>query len=118
MPNDQFAQIAADGIGGRMELLETPQPVRYQVKKCILDTCKLSPLPTDEKISSKEQLYSELSALKKQYQPYLEDHAPHMESCKQITKLTHFVLNGCEEITLPHRKEKSWSSSLPPAILW
>lgn len=47
-------------------------------------------------------MYSALAKLKKHYQPYLENHAPHLESCTQITKLTHFVLNGCEKVTLPH----------------
>lgn len=38
MPNDQFAQIAAEGIGGRMDLLEIPKPVKYHVQKCALNT--------------------------------------------------------------------------------
>ena len=107
MANDQFAQIAADGIGGRMELLEMPKPAVYHVGKCMLnmqasDADSLTAIPTTDKISTKEQLYEELAKMKQQYQPYLENHAPFMEGCTKITKLTNFVLNGSEEITLPH----------------
>ena len=56
MANDQFAQIAADGIGGRMNLLEIPQLRAYQVKKCVLNDGAegtMCALPTREKISTK-----------------------------------------------------------------
>ena len=105
MANDRLAQIAAEGMGGKMELLEIPQPIEYRVQKCVLDKYSengLRALPTEEKISTKAQLYEKLAEMRQQYQPYLENHAPHMEMCTQITKLTNFVLNGSEKITLPH----------------
>jgi len=107
MANDQFAQIAADGIGGRMELLEMPKPAVHRVGKCMLnmnavDADSLTAIATSDKISTKEELYAELAKIKQQYQPYLADHAPFMEGCTKVTKLTNFVLNGSEKITLPH----------------
>jgi len=104
MGNDLFAQIAADGIGGRMEFLEMPKPKEYSVNKCILEQNLNGngKIHTAEKISTKEQLYEELARVKMQYQPFLENYAPSMEKCKKITKLTDFVLNGSENITLPH----------------
>lgn len=104
MANDQFAQIAAEGIGGRIELLEMPKPREYAVQKCVLEqnTAGCNTIPTVEKISTKEQLYEELAKMRQQYKPYLENHAPLLEGCSKIVKLTNFVLNGNENITLPH----------------
>lgn len=105
MANDRLAQIAAEGMGGNMDLLEIPEPIVYQAQNCVLEMCsgeELTALNTEEKISTKEQLYEKLAEIRSEYQPYLANHAPHLEQCSQITKLTDFVLNGSEKITLPH----------------
>lgn len=34
---DIFAQIAANGIGGREELLHEPQPIKFEKKAVVLD---------------------------------------------------------------------------------
>lgn len=105
MANDQYAEIAAGGIGGRMNFLEVPQPVHYEVQKCMLKMHpddNMAPLVTEQKISTKEKLYEKLQTLRTQYQPYLEEYAPQLKACTKITKLTDFILNGTEKITLPH----------------
>ena len=105
MANDRLAQIAADGMGGRMELLEIPQPLSYEVSQCVLEETSAAALratPTEEKISTKEELYAELAKMRARYQPFLEDHAPSLQPCRKITKLKSFLLNGETPITIPH----------------
>lgn len=103
MALDRLAQIAADGMGGNFDLLEIPQPVEYHVGKCRLtdDTESCKAVATAEKMSTKEQLNHALKQIRAQYAPYLENHAPQLQACKKITKLTEFVLNGKEKIALP-----------------
>ena len=43
MANDVFANIAANGIGGRHEFLCDPQPMEFQKKVCSLDKSDLTP---------------------------------------------------------------------------
>ena len=105
MAMDRMAQIAADGMGGRIELLEIPQPIQYRVGQCVLEekpAAELRATPTREKISTKEELYAELAKMRTAYQPFLEDHAPELKLCSKITKLKRFILNGETPILLPH----------------
>ncbi len=105
MANDRLAQIAADGMGGKIELLHIPEPIPYDVGACVLTECTAEPVATTEKISTKEELYEELAKLRRQYRPFLADHAPAMDLITKKTKLTNFVLNGTENITLPYYGE-------------
>ncbi len=102
MANDVFANIAASGIGGRQELLYEPAPEKIDVKKAALTSKEFVPFNIKDKISTKEELYSELSALKKYYAPFLKDVAPEAKSTSVRTYINKFVLNGEEKITLPH----------------
>ena len=105
MANDRLAQIAADGMGGKIELLEIPAPIPYDVKACVLEACSEGtavPMGTRERISTKEALYEKLAEIREQYRPFLADHAPAMDAVTKKTKLTDFVLNGTKNITLPH----------------
>ena len=65
---DQFAQIAANGIGGRMELLKQPEPEKYVKKLCVLKETKENPVKVEPKMSTKEELLTELSKMRKKYQ--------------------------------------------------
>ena len=97
---DIFAQIAANGIGGREELLHEPQPIKFDKKSVVLDR-DITPLEIKKKISTKEELYRELAEMKTFYAPFLQDLTPKLEMHKEVIKLEKFLLNG-EEITLPH----------------
>lgn len=97
---DIFAQIAANGIGGRDELLYDPQPLPFQKKAVLLDE-KDTPYEVEKKIGTKEELYRELAEMKKMYEPFLRDCAPKQEVFKTVLNINTFQLNG-EEITIPH----------------
>ena len=60
MANDVFANIAANGIGGRHELLCDPTPQKYDKKICKLNSKDLTPTEIKKKISTREELYKEL----------------------------------------------------------
>lgn len=97
---DIFAQIAANGIGGREELLYDPQPMKFEKKVVVLDE-DITPFETKKKISTKEELYQELAEMRRAYAPFLQDLAPELKSYKKVIKLDKFVLDG-EAITIPH----------------
>ena len=100
MKNDKFANIAAEGIGGNYELLYTPEPAKRSAPKCNFKTEGIRPEFVPEKISTKEELYSELEILRKQYSPYLKNHAPEFKLLKTVTDIKNFRLNG-QDITIP-----------------
>lgn len=97
---DVFAQIAANGIGGRDELLCDPQPMKFEKKSCVLDK-EVIPFKIKRKISTSEELYQELDKMKKAYVPFLQELSPELKSCKKVIKLERFMLDG-EEVTIPH----------------
>ena len=97
---DIFAQIAANGIGGRDELLYDPQPMKFEKKAVALDQ-EITPFVLKKKTSTKKELYQELANMREAYAPFLRDLAPEVASCKKVIRLTKMLLNG-EEITLPH----------------
>ena len=95
MTNDIFANIAAGGIGGRADELEIPKPKQFSVENCILDDAEgTTPIKTAEKISSKTELYDELSKLKKALSPFLNNEAPEIENYKKIIPIKNFLLNN------------------------
>ena len=55
MGNDVFIDIAAQGIGGRSELLYEPQPLFSDIKKCRLDSKTAEPIMTEKKMSTKDK---------------------------------------------------------------
>ena len=87
MKNDRFADIAAGGIGGRAEFLYTPEPETHEIRECRLTNGDYIPVKTDSKISTKEQLYTELENLKVKYKPFLENHAPEINVLKDIEEI-------------------------------
>ncbi|MBP3360937.1 MAG: glycoside hydrolase family 2 [Clostridia bacterium] len=97
---DVFAQIAANGIGGRDDLLYTPEPEKFDEKICVLDK-KQSAMNITPKMCNREELYKALSELKEKYKPFLADLAPKLGSLRDITEIKSFKLNG-EDITIPH----------------
>ncbi len=97
---DIFAQIAANGMGGREELLYDPQPMEFEKRSCVLDQ-KLTPIEIEKKIDTREALYGKLEQMRAAYAPFLQDLAPELPSFRKVIRLERFLLDG-EEITIPH----------------
>jgi len=97
---DVFAQIAANGIGGRDELLHEPQPHVYEKKICTPGKAS-QPYYVPPKMHTKEALYGELANMRKAYEPYLRNLAPEMPCYKEVIPLNRFILGG-KEISIPH----------------
>ena len=103
MANDVFANIAADGIGGRKELLYDPSPVKIKEKACKLKSALGTvPVATAKKMDTREELYAALADERKRYAPYLENKAPAFEGVTERIEITDFTLDGNEKVTIPH----------------
>jgi len=98
---DFFANIAANGIGGRMELLEEQHPKKINKNVCSLKKTEASPIETKNKMSTGEELRAQLKKMREKYKAFLEDHAPKINKINTQIQLTEFVLDG-KKISLPH----------------
>ncbi len=98
---DFFANIAANGIGGRMEFLEEQTPVKRDIKAISLKDSGHSSIKIQDKMSTKEELKEELSKMRAKYAPFLENHAPEIQKLNVQIPLTEFDVDG-EKVTLPH----------------
>lgn len=100
MANDVFANIAANGIGGRHEFLCDPEPIKREIKSCFLknggESFKLT-----KKISTKEELSAELEKMREYYKPFMENHAPSVPEYTKRQYIKKFILNGEKEIEIP-----------------
>lgn len=97
---DLFAQIAANGIGGREDLLYTPEPEQFNEKVLVLDK-KQDAVNVAPKMSTKDELFEELVKMREQYKVFLTDNAPKLKEYREITHINEFRLNG-KNITIPH----------------
>ncbi len=103
MSKDVFIDIAAKGIGGRMELLHEPQPTEETGNIVnLLPSQDKKGLATVPKMSTEKELKAELARLRKEYQPFLENHAPKLNSMNERIDIRNFTLNGSESITIPY----------------
>ncbi len=101
MKNDDFANIAAGGMGGRMELLHSPEPKQYEKRTVELKSGVFEKTPVTPKICTKEELLEALEAERERYKPFLENHAPAVKSYCEKTVISEFQLDG-ETVTIPH----------------
>ncbi len=101
MANDVFANIAANGIGGRHEFLCDPEPMKIDKKVCSLDSSDLTPFKISKKMSEKSELYNALKDMKEYYKPFLENKAPQIPEYNKRQYIRNFILNGEKEITIP-----------------
>lgn len=100
MAMDQFAGIAAKGIGGNAALLCDPMPAPHTPAPCPLcfeEATSLAPVPD---LTDAGQLKEALCALKKNMAPFLRDLSAPPQP-RRRTALRDFTLDG-KEITLPH----------------
>ena len=90
---DKFAQIA--GItSNRKELLTVPQPIPYTERLCHLEAAAGRSMATPKKMSSKAELTEALRKMKQQYEPFLQDLAPALESYTRRTEIREFMRDG------------------------
>ncbi len=97
---DEFAKIAASGIGGRMELLEEPQPIKYNAPIYHMKPADRAPISVDKKMSTREELAKELDAKRREYAPFLRNLAPEMGSCRERIDVENFTCDG-KPISIP-----------------
>ena len=102
MANDVFANIAANGIGGRMDELTEITPRKFDKKVYELKGTSDSPIKTEKKMSTKKELFDALKEMRKEYEPFLADYAPKQESKRTRIDIKEFLLDGKEKITIPH----------------
>lgn len=102
MANDVFANVAANGIGGRMDLLTEITPREIKKVSYKLEDTKDAPISTFKKIDKKAELFDELKKMRGEYEPFLKNYAPQIENKRKRLDLKEFTLNGDEKITLPH----------------
>ena len=99
---DKFADIAANGIGGRMDLLSEQLPAKHEKSECIL-TENISPIKKSvKKSSTRDELYRELDLLREKMKPFLENHAPKAKSYKKRLYIEEFLLNGERTVKIPY----------------
>ena len=103
---DTFAQIARSGIQGRRELLESPTPAPLPDSTAVLAPCAGQPTPVPEKMRTAAQLQAALEEKRRWAAPFLADHAPALESCREVIDLHSFCWKKAQddswtEITLP-----------------
>lgn len=102
MANDIFANIAANGIGGRMDQLCEIVPKKHETVVCKLTDSKDAPIKTVPKMSTKAELYEALEKMKAAYKPFLADYAPKAESKRKRIYIKEFLLDGKEKVNIPH----------------
>ena len=101
MKNDTFANIAKNGIGGRSELLYQPEPMKFDKKISKLEKSTQEPIKTAAKISTPEELSTELNKMKRRYASFLEEHAPICSDVSKRIPIQEFLCDG-EVVTIPH----------------
>lgn len=96
---DDFAKIAATGIGGRSELLTNPSPKKFTTRECVLEKGGNTIL-TKNKMSTKEELYRELKKQREYYSEFLKDLAPTPENYHSRIYIDNFTVDG-NKVTIP-----------------
>ena len=102
MANDIFAEIARNGIGGRSWLLTEPKPVAHNVRECELTQTTAKEIIAPRKAVNREDIERELTILREKMIPFLQDLAPRAKSYTTRLEIKSFLLNGEENITIPH----------------
>ena len=97
---DEFAEIAARGIGGRMELLEERVPNKIKKTETTLLSSDDRPICVSPKMSTKEELAAALKQMREDYAPYLRNLAPDAHNYRQRLDITEFERDG-EKVSIP-----------------
>lgn len=101
MEGDIFALYAKMADNSSKDTLVMPEPIPHEHIPCVLEKGAKEPCAEVKRPSTREELREALALLRKDFEPYLADYAPKMQSKKQVLSLKNFKLNG-EPITIPH----------------
>lgn len=104
---DNFAQIAKNGIQGRHELLQTPEPSALPNHTFELVSCEAEPTPLPPHMHTREELQTALEEKRRWAQPFLQDVAPELKSLRTSQTISHFDWKKQQDkewkkVTLPH----------------
>ncbi len=104
---DTFAQIARGGIQGRLDLLTLPTPAPLPDNTVTLKACSAQPTELPEKMHTAQQLQTALKEKRKWAEQFLQNHAPKLESCREVIGLREFRWKKAADqewttVTVPH----------------
>ena len=99
---DRFEQFARQAQQRGNANLVQPQPIPFEKNPCVLSADAFSPCPVTPDISTREELYAELAKIRERYTPFLRELAPAIPSYRTRLDLKKFILDGKEEVTIPH----------------
>ena len=99
---DKFEQFARQAQMANNANLVQPQPIPFEKNPCALSTDDLTIQPVKPDMSTREELYAALAEMREQYKPFLRELPPAIPSYRTRIDLKKFVLDGKEEITIPH----------------
>ena len=81
-------------------MLTEPAPIPFKESRTRLKNNNASPVKTEAKMSTKEELKKALSEIKKEYSPYLRNLAPELKSVSKRIEIKNFRRNG-KDVTIP-----------------
>ena len=97
---DQFAQIAAKGIGGNAALLAESAPIPHENIYCRLAESDGSGLPVTPPMSTADELREALESIRRDYQPFLKNYAPTCTDLRTHIPISDFLCDG-QPVTVP-----------------
>ena len=98
---DFFTLIAENGYSRSAELV-WPEPMKINKRVCRMTDNILAPTPIPKEMSTKEELYREIEVMRKRFSPFLQNHAPKLESMRARIDIKEFILDGEKKVTIPH----------------
>jgi len=98
--SDFFADIAREGIGGRAELLCANEPKREDVVATPLSKSDASPIITQKKMDTADELYEQLAQLRDRYAQFLCNYAPSKDNLTQSIHIESFNVDG-KTVSIP-----------------
>ena len=101
MKTDRFAEIAAEKSNTKKDVLSENKPISHEKKICLLNDDKEA-LVIPKRMDTKEELYNELESKRQEYKEFLKDYAPKIKECTKVINIKKFILDGEEEIEIPH----------------
>ncbi len=87
---DHFAQIGNKAAATRTHLLVAPKPPILPVKKLPIFSGRTGLFKPMNRMDTPEELLEELSKKRKQYEPFLQNHAPSLPATKDLIPVTEF----------------------------
>lgn len=102
MANDKFADIAANGIGGRTHLLKEQKPEKHERRECVPEKISVESLVVKKKSYTREKLAEELKTERKKMEQYFLNYAPKPTQYNKRKNIDTFILNGTESVKIPH----------------